>query len=128
MREKGWYLFGGLNNDEGMISNDLWILRLGRKPLEWMKPNIRGKPPLPRYAHTLNYYEEGNFLISHGGRNDLSSQSFALNDTHIFDLSKMEWQEIKLYSDMDNFKVFNRCGHNSVIFSKQFFLFIENLF
>lgn len=120
MREKGWYLFGGINSDEGTISNELWILRLGRKPLEWVKPNPKGKPPLPRYAHTLNYYEEGNFLICHGGRNDLSSQSLALNDTHIFDLSKMEWQEIKLFSDMDNFNVFNRCGHNSVLFSKIF--------
>ena len=111
-------MFGGINSDEGALSNDLWILRLGRKPLEWIKPNVRGKPPLPRYSHTLNFYEEGNFLICHGGRNDLSSQSFALNDTNIFDLYKMEWSEIKLYSDSDKFNVFNRCGHNSVVFGK----------
>jgi hypothetical protein len=133
MRERGWYLFGGMNMDEGNITNDLWILRLGRKPLEWIKPICRGKPPLPRYSHTLNYYEEGNYLICHGGRNDLSSQSFALNDTYIFDLSKMEWQEIKLYSEVDNFNIFNRCGHNSVIignYNRIFykFIFFNNLF
>jgi Galactose oxidase, central domain len=121
MREKGWYLFGGINSDDSTISNDLWILRLGRKPLEWIRPNTRGKPPQPRYSHSLNYYEEGNFLILHGGRNDLTSQSFALNDTHIFDLSKMEWQEIKLFSDGENFSVFNRCGHSGIVFSKQSF-------
>lgn len=93
------------------------------KPLEWIKPNIKGKPPLPRYSHSLNFYEEGNFLIVHGGRNDLKSQTFALNDTHIFDLSKMEWQEIKLYSELDNFKVFNRCGHSAIISSKIFLFY-----
>lgn len=94
-------------------------MRLGRKPLEWIKPNVRGKRPLPRYSHSLNYYEEGNFLICHGGRNDLCSQSFALNDTHIFDLSKMEWQEVKLFSDAKNFNVFNRCGHAAIIISNK---------
>jgi len=65
----------------------------------------------------MNYFEEGNFLIVHGGRNDYSSDSFALNDTHIFDLQKLEWQEIKLYSDIPNFEVFHRCGHAGIIYS-----------
>lgn len=122
MREKGWYIFGGINMEENVISNDLWILRMGRKPLEWIKPIVRGKQPLPRYAHTLNYYEEGNFLVLHGGRNDITSESFALNDTHIFDLSKLEWQEIHLYSELDNFEIYNRCGHSAVVFGKEIIL------
>ena len=116
MREKGWYIFGGINMEENLISNDLWILRMGRKPLEWIKPIVRGKLPIPRYACSLNYYEEGNFLILHGGRNDLTSESFALNDTFIFDLAKLEWQEIQLYSELKNFQVYNRCGHSAVVF------------
>lgn len=100
-------------------------MRLGKKPLEWVKPVVRGKPPKARYSHTMNYFEEGNFLIVHGGRNDFLSDSFAFNDTHIFDLQKMEWQEIRLYSDTPNFEVFKRCGHSSIIFSKNlFFIFI----
>ena len=123
MREKGWYIFGGINTEENITSNDLWILRLGRKPLEWIKPIVRGKPPLPRYAHTFNYYEEGNFLVVHGGRNDCSSESFALNDTVIFDLSKMEWMEIIIYSELDNFEIHNRCGHASVVFGILIYFF-----
>jgi hypothetical protein len=120
MREKGWYIFGGINMEENLISNDLWILRMGRKPLEWIKPIVRGKIPLARYAHSLNYYEEANFLVLHGGRNDISSDSFALSDTFIFDLSKLEWQEILIYSELDNFEIYNRCGHSAVIFGKYF--------
>jgi len=92
--------------------------------LEWVKPLVRGKPPQPRYLHTMNYFEEGNFLIVHGGRNDFSSESFSFNDTHMFDLQKMEWQEIKLYSDASNFQVFRRCGHSSIIYCN---FFLKNL-
>ena len=34
----------------------------------------------------MSYYERGNFLIIHGGHNDLNNDSFALNDKFIFDL------------------------------------------
>merc|ERR1711957_850249 len=70
-----------------------------------------------------NYYEEGNFLIVHGGRNDFSSDSFALNDTHIFDLQKLEWQEISLLSDNPNFNVFHRCGHSSIVYTSKLMIF-----
>ena len=55
-------------------------------------------------------------------RNDYSSDSFAFNDTHIFDLQKLEWQEITLYSDSPYFTVYNRCGHSAIVYCKFFFL------
>jgi len=82
-----------------------------------MKPEIKGTPPCPRYSHTMNFYENGNYLIIHGGRNDYSSDSFALNDTFIFELSKFEWIEAKLYFDTPRSKVYNRCGHAAIVFS-----------
>lgn len=98
-------------------------MRLGKKPLEWIKPNIKGSLPKARYFHSLNYYEEGNFLILHGGRNDFSSDSFALNDTFILDLFKLEWQEIRIYSNTPKFQVFCRCGHSAIIYSNYFVFF-----
>jgi hypothetical protein len=77
---------------------------------------IKGKMPEARYLHTMNYFEEGNFLIIHGGRNDFSSDSFCLSDTHMLDLQKLEWNPIKLYSDIPNFRIFTRCGHASIIY------------
>jgi hypothetical protein len=66
----------------------------------------------------MNFYEEGNYLIIHGGRNDYSSESFALNDTFLLDLNKFEWIKVKVLFDSPKTKVFNRCGHSAIVFSK----------
>ena len=119
LKERGLYIFGGKSKDEGGITNDLWILIMGKKPLEWVQPETKGKIPSPRYYHSMNYYEKGNFLIIHGGRNDDESESFALNDTYIFDLEHFEWMKVELYSQLDNFKILARCGHNAIIYSNK---------
>ena len=116
IKEKGIYVFGGKSKEEGGISNQLWILVTGKKPLEWIQPNTKGKPPSPRYSHSMSFYERGNFLIIHGGRNDSISDNIALNDTYLFDLENFEWMKVELYSGMKDFKVLNRCGHQSMIY------------
>ena len=123
LREKGIYVFGGKSKEEGGLTNQLWILITGRKPMEWVKPETKGKPPSPRYFHSMNYYEKGNFLIIHGGRNDTMSESSALNDTYIFDLENFEWAKIILYSQINDFKVLNRCGHQSEIYANKLIIF-----
>jgi hypothetical protein len=119
IKEKGIYIFGGKSKEEGGLSNQLWILNTGKKPMEWVQPETKGKPPSPRYFHSMNYYEKGNFLIIHGGRNDNMSESCALNDTYIFDLENFDWIKIILYSQLPGFKVLNRCGHQSVIYGNK---------
>jgi hypothetical protein len=119
IKEKGIYIFGGKMKEEGGLSNQLWILITGKKKLEWMQPQTKGKPPTPRYFHSMSFYEKGNFLIIHGGRNDLMSESSALNDTYIFDLENFDWLKVELYSEIRGFKVLNRCGHQSVIYSNK---------
>ena len=52
--------------------------------LEWVQPQTKGRAPSPRYFHSMSFYEKGNFLIIHGGRNDAMSESSALNDTFLF--------------------------------------------
>lgn len=92
-------------------------MKIGKSPLEWIKPVIKGNPPSPRYNQTMNFYENGNFLIIHGGRNEFSNDSCALNDIFILELSRLEWREIKTYFDSPRIKIFNRCGHASMIYS-----------
>ena len=116
IKEKGIYIFGGKSKEEGGISNQLWILVTGKKQLEWIQPNTKGKPPSPRYFHSMSFYERGNFLIIHGGRNDSISDNIALNDTFLFDLENFDWLRVELYSGMKDFKVLNRCGHQSMIY------------
>ena len=114
---KGLYIFGGKNKEFGGISNQLWILIMGKKPLEWIIPVTKGKPPSPRFFHTMNYYEKGNYLIVHGGRNDCISDDSALNDTYLFNLENLEWVNVEIFSNNNDFKVLSRYGHQSIIFS-----------
>ena len=119
IKEKGIYIFGGKTKEEGGLSNKLWILILGSKKLKWINPDVKGKPPSPRYFHSMNYYDKGNALIIHGGRNDIVSDNSALNDTFIFDLEYFEWMEVHLYFQLSKFKVLNRCAHQSIIYSNK---------
>ena len=122
IKEKGIYIFGGKSKDEGGLSNQLWILITGKKPMEWVQPETKGKPPSPRYFHSMSFYEKGNFIIIHGGRNDAMSDSYALNDTFIFDLENFEWSQVLLYSQ-SGYKILNRCGHQSAVFSNKLLIF-----
>ena len=119
LKEKGIYIFGGKSKEEGGLSNKMWILLIGQKSLKWINPEVKGKAPSPRYFHTMNYYDKGNILIVHGGRNDTVSESSALSDTFVFDLENFEWMQVTLYSQLNKFKVLNRCSHQSVIFGNK---------
>ena len=119
IKEKGIYIFGGKSKEEGGLSNKMWIVILGNKKLKWISPDIKGKPPSPRYFHSMSYYDKGNILIIHGGRNDTVSENAALNDTFVFDLENFEWMEVHLYFQLSRFKVLNRCAHQSIIFSNK---------
>ena len=90
---------------------------MGKKPLDWIKVDTKGKAPIPRYFHSMNFYERGNYIIIHGGRNDSFSANSALNDTFLLNLENFEWIEVKLYSNISNFSVYNRCGHQSIIYA-----------
>ena len=71
----------------------------------------------------MDFYEKANYLIIHGGRNDILSQTSALNDTFILDLENFEWLKIELYSNNKDFKVISRYGHKSTIFSNKLIIF-----
>ena len=111
------------NESEKGISNDLYILKLGNKILKFVKIKTNGKKPLPRYFHSMNFYENGNFIIIHGGRNDFNNESFALNDTFILNLYNFDWIIIILYNNFFNFKVLNRCAHSSIIYNNKLIIF-----
>ena len=75
---------------------------------------MSGKPPSARYLHTLNYYEDGNYLILYGGRNDFDSDNFALDDIYLLELTKLEWIKVRVYSDTP-ISIYSRCGHCAVV-------------
>ena len=63
IKEMGVYIFGG--NSQW---NDIWILKVGIPQPYWIKPKIRGKPPAPRYGHSMHFVEFMNWVIIFGGR------------------------------------------------------------
>ena len=64
-------MFRGMPWNSRIPLNDLWLLLIGKKPFEWkLISDFEGMKLPPRYFHSMNFYEEGNFLIIHGGRND----------------------------------------------------------
>ena len=123
IKQKGLYIFGGKSKEEGGISNKLWILILGQKILEWVLQETKGKPPRPRFNHSMNFYERGNLLIIHGGRNDNLSETSAFDDTFVLDLEIFEWFSVELYSHLSEFKVLSRCGHQSIIYNNKLIIF-----
>ncbi len=123
----GLLIFGGKNryNKE---TNELWLLKIGMKPLEW-KPlhlTVKGKPPRERYLHTMTYYEERQMVIIHGGRNDnYDPDYFSLNDTYILDFNNRDPTriEVKILSIYNNFSILNRCSHSAFMIYDKLVIF-----
>ena len=118
IREKGLYVFGGKGlNDKGI--NTLRILRIGKKQLDWVTIEAAGKPPKPRYCCSMNFFEDGNYLIIHGGRNEINGNDVALNDTYVLELYRMEWLKV----DFGDLKIKHRYGHSAVISGRNLIIF-----
>ena len=118
IKEMGMYVFGGRNKT---ICNDMWLLKIGKKPLEWEKVLTFGQPPSPRYLCSMNFFEKGNFIIIHGGKAKINMESFALSDTYLFELYRYQWLRVD-YGDK-NYIVKKRCSHCSVICDEKLFIF-----
>eukprot|EP01022_Parablepharisma_sp_SALTPOND_P009513 TRINITY_DN1394_c0_g1_i2.p1 TRINITY_DN1394_c0_g1~~TRINITY_DN1394_c0_g1_i2.p1 ORF type:complete len:472 (-),score=24.31 TRINITY_DN1394_c0_g1_i2:3555-4970(-) len=89
---EGIYFFGG--RDEKGPNNRLHILKVGQKICEWIQPAVSGKPPLPRYGHSMNYYSNKGVVILFGGRNDELFSKFGdayLDDVWVLMLAKLTW-------------------------------------
>ena len=121
IREKGIYLFGGKKSDLKDPCNKLWLLKIGRKPLEWTEVKAKGKPPCPRYLCSMNYYEKGNFIIIHGGKTKSLRNENILKDTYLFELFRFEWIRVK-YGCFESL-VKPRFSHAAVIYKEKLIIF-----
>ena len=107
IKEEGLYVFGG-KNEFGEIVNTLKILKLGKsvfmlplnccigqRPLTWLVPETKGKPPAPRCQHVVLHYYGLNALIIHGGRNDRApnahSKGGSFDDVAMLNLETLQW-------------------------------------
>ena len=120
IKEKGLYVFGGKSKDECKPNNVLRVLRVGKKPLEWVTLETKGEGPSPRYMCSLNFYEEGNYVVVYGGRNDLEDKSSAFNDMYVFELYRLEWLRVAF---CDKIKALHRYNHGAAVSGKHLIVF-----
>ena len=66
IRYEGIYLFGGIN-EKKIYCNDLYIIKIGKRPCINIKPKIAGRPPEPRIQAKMLFLENYFFIIIHGG-------------------------------------------------------------
>ena len=121
IREKGIYVFGGKKSELKDLSNKMWVLKIGRKCLEWIELITKGKPPCPRYLFSMNFYEHGNFLIIHGGKTKSPKNEQILNDTFLFELMRFEWIQV-LHGCFEPM-VKPRFSHAGIIHNKRLIIF-----
>lgn len=110
IKRQGIYLFGGMDENRN-YTNDIRILKLGRKPTKWLFPKTHGIPPLGRMNASMNLYSELNFLVIHGGRNDKERISI-FNDIFLLDLEKLNWIKVEKCSTAP----IKRTEHRSFIY------------
>lgn len=92
------YYFGG-RNYKGKVSNKLFVLQFGSKPLKFRIPKTVGKPPVGRFGHCAHFIKDKNYYLVYGGRNDhiFSNTGISvLEDIQILNLEFMTWCRVKV--------------------------------
>lgn len=84
---EGIYIFGGIN-DKKKYCNDVYHIKICRKPCKVIKATIDGLPPCGRINCKMIYMLEYNMIVIHGG---MAENQRILNDMMILNLEKMNW-------------------------------------
>lgn len=113
---EGIYVFGGLD-EENNCKNEVYVLRVGRKPCEWIHLKISGNPPLPRANASMNFYQNLNILILTGGKNETLKHAI-FNDIYVLDLENLYWIRATTFP----FKPKGRTGHKAAIYNNQLYI------
>ena len=116
---KGIYIFGGYNGNFDKCTNHLYVLKIGKKKLEWTILKTTGYGPTPRISASMSFLEKKNLLIIHGGRTNTENVINPLNDTYLLDLETLNWLEVGYYGEISK----GRYQHQSVTFNNELFIF-----
>lgn len=84
---EGIYIFGGIN-EKKKYCNDVYVIKICRKPVKIIKARIDGIPPCPRINCQMIYAIEYNMVIIHGGCDENQN---LLNDMIILNMETLNW-------------------------------------
>ena len=105
-------------NDNRIRTNLFFVMKIGKKPVEFDIPKTYGKSPEPGISTSMNFYRNLNLIIIHGGRNDKINSSF-FNDFYILDLETMNWIKPLFSREIP----FERCEHQSIEIANRMIIF-----
>jgi hypothetical protein len=108
------FFFGGMN-DNRVPTSLFFVMKIGKKQIEFEIPTTHGKPPLPRISASMDFYPNLNIIIIHGGRNDRNENSI-YNDYVVLDLETMNWIQAICKQDKPPSM---RAEHQSFIFGNK---------
>ena len=114
---EGVYIFGGIDKDSN-YTNNLWFIRVGTKPVDIINLRTVGKPPSPRMNCGMCYLNELNFVVIHGGKNQLEESNSVLGDVMLLDLENFHW--IKPVYKEETFEPV--CGHINFSYGNTIFV------
>ena len=114
---EGIYIFGGIN-EKKKYCNDVYHIKICRKPCKVIKAKIDGLPPCARINCKMIYMMEYNMIVIHGG---MAENQKILNDMMILNLEKMNWirplmeedeldTEMMLMSERTEHEMFSNMG------------------
>jgi len=122
----GLYLLCGLN-DKGEACNDVHVLKVkkmsvrdDRPSLMWVKPDLAGSPPEPRYDHSSCL--SGKSVYIYGGRNDAlysTKGRCELNSFGILNIESQRWDRVELLGAAPS----GRWSHHIAALDTKLFIF-----
>ena len=93
--KEGLYIFGGKSNS-GTAENQVRVVRIGQKPIIVEEVQTKGKLPVARESHLMQYYIELNSLIIYGGKND-DLQERVLDDIWLLNVGNLNWTQVSYF-------------------------------
>jgi hypothetical protein len=79
---------------------DLFVIKIGTKPVDIFRIPTKGKLPLPRIDFSMSYYNYLNFLVIYGGK----YEGIIINEIMFLDLETLSWIR-PLYDENDIKKI-----------------------
>ena len=114
---EGIYVFGGVDRD-GNYNNNLWVIRVGTKPVDIINLKTKGEPPSPRMSCGMCFIREINLLVVHGGKNNMIGENTIFNDIMLLDLENFNW--IRPIFDESKFLYF--CEHINFVYGNTIYI------
>ena len=114
-KNEGIYIFGGMD-DEGKLRDELRMLKIGKRPLEWRIVNTNGNIPEGRLFASINFYEDLNVLFLLGGKTQNDEFSSTL---FLLDLETFCWSKVLIFDRSPH----ERAEHSSCIYGSSLIIF-----